>query len=120
MLFAGRPELRLPSSPETPRARALGWLFAACSGVTIVFAITLVQISSTYGKPFLSLVPALVVPVIVTFGAFQLHLWQCRRDDERYWTLERLRERHPALWYLYCSGSAAVPARHSSSGVSPQ
>jgi hypothetical protein len=105
MFFAGRPELALPPAPDTRVLALLRWMTAFLASATTVFSLGLGALIALEGQPWLAFMPLLLVPLLLVAGLFALFCDIRDRNEKHYWTPDRLRQLHPALWQLYCAGN---------------
>lgn len=117
MLFAGRPELPLPSAPDTRSVDALRWIIVCLVSTIITQAILFVSVVGSEPRLFQSvspLIPIIVLPVLLLVVVLVFYCNARDRAERSYWTPERLREQYPALWHLYCAGNRVTPDPASS------
>lgn len=111
MYFTNRPELLLPSAPDTAWflvCRAVLWItgIAFVAAVSSLWALSLLEPEPYLDTLFstLSCVPIWLISYIVYISARE-------RYEQRYWTAARVAQRCPYVWLLYRIGSTAPVSR---------
>lgn len=124
MYFSGRPELELPAAPDTQRLRVLRALAFLVWLVTTLLVAS--QLAALYvyepSLLILILVGLLTIAMSLTIAqglraAYFLHRLAY---EEGWWTLERVRQHCPSVWYLYCAGNTLPAPPSKCAGEAPR